>query len=262
MAYFSVGNRQVTNCVFDTVKFYDYSSYFDDGTISFLWEFEGAETPTSTEMNPIVVYSETGTFDVTLTVTRGNGETSTNMENTTDFTWMAWVKGEGQQRAYAGILSQITSNGSIHLNVRDSEVDSTQIGYHHPNGFWWWSSGHYLKPDEWTHLAMVTDATGITIYKNGVPSKHNRTVQPADFDVYYQFNTEGDEVYDYSGNNKHGVLFGSIIKRESDGPYGGGVSESQDISASGTFDYARIPRIAARHQLRTASTARTASSRR
>lgn len=334
MAYFSVGNRQVTNCVFDTVKFYDYSSYFDDGTISFLWEFEGAETPTSTEMNPIVVYSETGTFDVTLTVTRGNGETSTKtiedfmtveladcevstlptlasynlngnsyvevpppgMENTTDFTWMAWVKGEGQQRAYAGILSQITSNGSIHLNVRDSEVDSTQIGYHHPNGFWWWSSGHYLKPDEWTHLAMVTDATGITIYKNGVPSKHNRTVQPADFDVrfiissmtsntgarafkgdidevavysralttdeirlarhltkknpqhpvladddlvaYYQFNTEGDEVYDYSGNNKHGVLFGSIIKRESDGPYGGGVSESQDISASGTFDYA------------------------
>ena len=58
------------------------------------------------------------------------------------------------------------------LNCRDVNPDSTQIGYHYPNGQWWWNSGHYLKPNEWTHLAMVVESNGITIYKNGVGSKH------------------------------------------------------------------------------------------
>ncbi len=43
---------------------------------SLTWSFPGAEVETSTEANPVVTYNKAGTYDVTLTVTRGS-ETAT-----------------------------------------------------------------------------------------------------------------------------------------------------------------------------------------
>lgn len=219
VSHFSVSSRNSSSCYLDTIKFFDYSSYYGATSSTFAWTFEGGTPSTSTEMNPKVVYTTPGIYDVTLQVTDANGQSDTytredfmtifqaetcgpdqlpsfayqntsnyhymtapsmDVENTQTYTMMAWVKGEGVQGEYAGILSHRTSNGSVHLNVRSVGQDSTEIGYHHPNGQWWWSSGLYLVPNQWTHLALVIEPDGIYIYKNGVGKKHNRTVEVAD----------------------------------------------------------------------------------
>ena len=56
--------------------------HFTDNTwgvnlVSWSWTFEGGEPATSSLQNPTVTYNQTGTFDVTLTVTNGNGQTET-----------------------------------------------------------------------------------------------------------------------------------------------------------------------------------------
>jgi hypothetical protein len=216
-AHFSVNTRETKACYLDTTYFYDYSSYSGPG-VTFKWTFEGGSPAISTVMNPKVVYNNPGIFDVTLVVTDGNGNSSTyyrdgfmavtsetgcgpqtlpskaqftnnqnqyvqtpsmGLVNTRNYTMMAWVKGDGTQVDYAGIFSHSLSNGTIVLNARSAGTDSTQLGYHHPNGAWWWDSGHYLKPNQWTHLAIVVEPTGISIYKNGIQSKHSITVAAA-----------------------------------------------------------------------------------
>ena len=237
LAHFAVQSKQTTACALDTSYYYDYSSYYDDGSISFSWTFEGGTPATSTDMNPKVTYATPGIYDVTLVLTDGSGNSSTatktdfisvgqseceistipgkaihNVDNnnyvkapsmditaTQHYTMMAWVKGEGTQRDYAGILSHKLSNGSVHLNVRSVSADSTQLGYHHPNGQWWWNSGLYLVPDQWAHVALVVEPTGISIYKNGIGSKHNRTVVAADLIEKFCMSTmigrEGDRCF-------------------------------------------------------------------
>jgi len=214
-AHFSVDTRNTKACYLDTTYFYDYSSYSGVG-VTFQWTFEGGTPSTSQTMNPKVVYTEPGVFDVSLIVTDANGNSSTytrenfmavtaengcgpqtlpsfaqysngqsryvqtpsmGLTNTNNYSFIAWVKGEGTQVDYAGIFSHdLSEGGRAVLNCRNENPDSTQIGYHYPNGQWWWNSGHYLKPNEWTHLAMVVEPNGITIYKNGVGSKHSFTV--------------------------------------------------------------------------------------
>jgi PKD repeat protein len=57
-------------CEGDEVQFTDYST---GGVTEWAWEFEGGTPAASTEQNPVVTYSETGEFDVTLTVTGPEG---------------------------------------------------------------------------------------------------------------------------------------------------------------------------------------------
>lgn len=45
--------------------------------VAWEWSFPGAETETSVEQNPTVVYSNAGSYDVTLTVTNEKGEKNT-----------------------------------------------------------------------------------------------------------------------------------------------------------------------------------------
>jgi photosystem II stability/assembly factor-like uncharacterized protein len=332
-AHFSVNSRTSNACILDTSYFFDYSSYFGTNA-TFQWTFEGGTPATSTAMNPKVVYLEPGTFDVTLVVTDGNNNSSTytrndfmlvtrekpcgpqvlptyaqfsnnqsqytltpsmGLVNTRNYTFMAWVKGEGTQVDYAGIFShELSSNGRAVLNCRDVNADSTQIGYHYPDGQWWWNSGHYLKPNQWTHLAMVVEANGITIYKNGEGRKHSFTVpvrslitngaigsflgatwyrnfkgfvdeaafynrsltateirnmmhltkqnpkyidqQDAGLIAYYQYNENiGSTVKDVSGNNRDASINGSLQILESDGPFGGGRSQTLNVTSSATI---------------------------
>jgi photosystem II stability/assembly factor-like uncharacterized protein len=235
-AHFSVQSKQTTSCVADTAYFFDYSSYFDNGSITFTWTFEGGSPATSNDMNPKVTYAEPGIFDVSLTIEDGSGGISTitredfmmveqskcdittvpgkamrntdnynyvqapspQVQNTQNYTMTAWIKGEGTQRDYAGILSLVTSTGNVHLNLR-SAAASAEIGYHHPNGQWWWSSGLYLNPNEWTHVALVVEPTGITVYKNGIGAKHTRSVVASDltekFVIGTMINREGDRCF-------------------------------------------------------------------
>lgn len=98
------------------------------------------------------------------------------------YTLMAWVKPEVGIPSYAGILSLSSSTGNVHLNVRDvvAGVDSVPLGYHHPNGQWWFDSGLFLKLNTWTHVALIVEPTRITVVKDGLMSAHTgRAVVPA-----------------------------------------------------------------------------------
>ncbi|WP_019989645.1 LamG-like jellyroll fold domain-containing protein [Rudanella lutea] len=204
----------------DTLFFRDYSAYEGTTGIRFAWTFEGGTPATSTAENPKVVYANPGTYDVSLTVTDANGVSSThtltdfisvtaaycgpdtlrgkamqitaqnsyvqapapNVATTNTYTMMAWVKLNGAQADYAGMLSLSTTTGLVHLNLRDVNPDSTQLGYHHPNGQWWYNSGLYLKPNVWTHVALVVQPNAISVLKDGVRATHTgRNVVPASF---------------------------------------------------------------------------------
>ncbi len=58
-------------CVPLTVEFEDNSS---GGPTSWAWSFPGGTPETSNEQNPVIVYDEPGTYDVSLTVTNAFGE--------------------------------------------------------------------------------------------------------------------------------------------------------------------------------------------
>lgn len=69
------GDDAVANIVAgDKVDFFDLSRGYP---VAWEWSFPGADTPASTEKNPSVVYSNIGSYDVTLTVTDEKGEKNT-----------------------------------------------------------------------------------------------------------------------------------------------------------------------------------------
>ncbi|TXC85307.1 M43 family zinc metalloprotease [Luteibaculum oceani] len=61
-------NGQSVVCPKTVVEFKDKSIF---GVDSWEWSFPGGEPSTSTEQNPSITYNNAGTFDVTLTVTKG-----------------------------------------------------------------------------------------------------------------------------------------------------------------------------------------------
>jgi photosystem II stability/assembly factor-like uncharacterized protein len=202
-------DRNVSVCSRDTFYFDDYS-VLDHSTATWSWSFPGASYVSASNVrNPKVLYTSMGTYNVTLTVTQNGISKSKTINNmvsvesdicgpdtipgsalavnaqenfatsntvfmptTKKYTAMAWVKGNGPQVSYAGILSLGTDSGNVHLNVKNFGTDSAQIGYHHPDGLWQYNSGLYLKPNVWTHLALVIDSNRILIYKDGVAAIH------------------------------------------------------------------------------------------
>ncbi|WP_295728946.1 PKD domain-containing protein [uncultured Muribaculum sp.] len=71
----NTGDDAVANIIAgESIDFIDLSRGYP---ISWEWSFPGAETATSTEKNPTVVYNNIGSYDVTLTVTDGNGGKNT-----------------------------------------------------------------------------------------------------------------------------------------------------------------------------------------
>ncbi len=65
------GSASITAvCEGEEVSFTDMSS---DNVTAWAWTFEGATPATSTEQNPVVVYNDEGTFDVSLVVTAAAG---------------------------------------------------------------------------------------------------------------------------------------------------------------------------------------------
>lgn len=219
-AQIAADKNQTTTCRKDTVFFRDYSAYTGNTNIQFQWTFEGGNPASSTAENPKVIYSATGTYDVSLTVTDASGNVSTQtltdfitvtdgycdpdtlrgksikitaqsnyissetaLPNTNTYTMMAWVKiDRSAPNDAVGILSLKSATGNIHLNTRGWTGDSAQVGYHHPNGQWWYNSGLYLKPNVWTHLALVVEPTKISIVKDGMRASHTgRTVVATTF---------------------------------------------------------------------------------
>ncbi|MCG8577288.1 MAG: T9SS type A sorting domain-containing protein [Flavobacteriales bacterium] len=199
-------------CSRDTVQF-DCYSVLNHAGATWEWAFspEPEYVSSLTDRNPKVVFGTEGNYDVTLTVTDGLGNASSktvenmvhlsnlceadsvpglamecyvdgdyanvpdlNLEATEYFTISAWIKPDGIQGDYTGIvMSDGTAGG---LNFRSGN----ELGYHWPGGAWWWGSGLIVPSGRWSHVAMVASPGSITIYLNGVGETHFVDLDPVD----------------------------------------------------------------------------------
>jgi photosystem II stability/assembly factor-like uncharacterized protein len=199
-------NSFQSGCVRDTFSFDSYS--INDNTATFQWSFPKAtwvSNPNS--RNPKVVYGQAGTYSAILTVKSSQGTDSDTLlnlikvenrcgisplagdalklENKEDFavatpfnvvsntfTMSAWIKPNGSQVAYAGLLFS-DSDGACGLNLRNNN----QLGYHWQDaaGTYNWGSGPTVKLNEWSHVALVITPSAATIYLNGVAYKRTAT---------------------------------------------------------------------------------------
>ncbi|MCC6460620.1 MAG: HYR domain-containing protein, partial [Saprospiraceae bacterium] len=200
------------SCSRDTFYFASHSAA--RAGASFAWSFPGGNPVTSTAENPKVTYSKTGTFDVSLTVTDAFGSSSQtipqliridaadcdpdtlpgkslNLANPGDYvscqpldissntlTLMAWIKPNGAQPGFAGILFS-GSGDACGLNFRNGN----QLGYHWANsaGSYNWAGGPTVSAGEWHHVALVVTPNSATVYLDGIAYSRQATHNAVQF---------------------------------------------------------------------------------
>ena len=202
---------KVSECNRDTLYFDDYSVLNHTGA-SWSWSFPGASFVSNANIrNPKVIYNNSGSYDVSLTITNTAGQTSSKtinqmvtiqsecevdtipgksmycsgsdkhglvpdftLNNTDSLTVTAWVKPVGIQPDYAAIW--MNENGDAGgFNFKNG---NNSLAYHWPGGQWWWDSGLIVTPNQWNFVAMVVKPTGITLYCNEVSATHNIGLSP------------------------------------------------------------------------------------
>jgi PKD repeat protein len=112
-----------------TVNFTDQSTNFPT---SWSWSFEGGTPATSSERNPVVTYSNTGVFDVSLTVTNGNGSDSETIADYIEVTpfVLSWCSSYGSNVAKEWIQSfKLGSNPLNNSGNNGGYGDYTGITY-------------------------------------------------------------------------------------------------------------------------------------
>lgn len=204
-------NAKNIGCSRDTVYFDDYSVLNHQGA-TWQWSFPGASYVSSTTArNPKVIYANPGSFDVSLTISNAQNQTSTksipsmvnvsnacvvdtipgkalrasgsdkhayipdlNLTNVNNFTVTAWVKPNGIQADYSAIFMG-DGPDAAGFNFKDG---SNKLAYHWPGGQWWWNSNINVPANQWSFVVMVVKPTGITLYCNEQSSTHNFTLTP------------------------------------------------------------------------------------
>ncbi len=204
-------------CSRDTAFFDCYSILKHQGA-SWKWSFSPLPDyiSDSNVRNPKVIFGKSGSYDVTLEITDGNNKKSNktinnmvtvlnlcepdtvpgyaldcntnssyasipdlNANQVDSFTMSAWIMPRSLQKNLSAIL--MNDNDAAGLNFyHSSRQPNLQLGYHWKGGQWSWSSGLSVDSMEWSHVAIVATPTGITIYVNGVASRHNRTLSKVD----------------------------------------------------------------------------------
>lgn len=198
-------------CTRDTIPF-DCYSVLNHEDATWTWEFspEPLYISSKTSRNPKVVFGTQGNYAVSLTVTDKLGRSSTyfNPEmikvfnqctaegiagtsiellgdgdyfqtsslntRTNQFTVTAWVHPNGIQQEYSAIFMNDEETAGLNFTGNNNT-----LGYHWPNGAWWWNSGLQVPANEWSYVAMVVEPDGVTVYVNGKGSKHSFTVPQA-----------------------------------------------------------------------------------
>ena len=208
-------NKTSSNCARDTFYFDDYSVLQHDSDVSWAWEFSPTPDYISdvNARNPKVVFGAIGTFDVNLSVQNSQGSDQfsalgmvqitedicrpdiypdlagacfqsgddyvqlPNMDMITDeFTLSAWIKPQGIQSDYTGII--FNDDVSTGLNFSTGN----QLGFHYEDAgsaAWAWSSNLFVPTDEWSYVAMVVTPEGVTLYLNGEPAYRDVPIVPA-----------------------------------------------------------------------------------
>lgn len=214
---FVSGKTQI--CSRDTVEFDSYSVAKESATYS--WNIPGASWTSNLNQREVkAIFPSEGTYTATLTInqagtiddksitvtinnecdpeaTPGNALTLTGESSdyastknalditTNNMTMSAWIKRNGDQESYAGIIfMRQTSSGG--LNFRDNN----ELGFHWNNSQWWWSSGLTVPDNEWAHVAMVISPTETTLYLNGEPAVNTADNDPLAFDGVLNFGAD------------------------------------------------------------------------
>jgi len=92
----------------------------------------------------------------------------------TEATFIAWIKRDGNQSSWHGIIfSRGDGGGTSGLGFRSN---TNEIGYHWNNQYWGWSSGLTPPDDEWCMVAVSINSTSATAYlcqESGITSATN-----------------------------------------------------------------------------------------
>ncbi|MFV8346310.1 LamG-like jellyroll fold domain-containing protein [Flavobacterium sp. ZB4P13] len=212
-AQISVSTAKVSCTQVEKVQFKDYSTV-RNASATWLWSFPGGTPATSTLENPEVSYANApnGKYDATLTVTDAYGtDTQTitgivevlnqcgtsavetipgkaaNLKgasgqnylklsnlnlNKNALTFSCWIKPNGIQTNYSAIFMSQDASSAFGMNFLNG---NNTVGFH-PN--WSWNSGLIAPANQWSHVALVSDGTSVTIYVNGVASSVAGTIPP------------------------------------------------------------------------------------
>lgn len=198
-------------CSRDTVLFDSYSIVEHEGA-EWTWGFqpEPAFIDDANKRNPRVLFSEPGTYDVQLVISQdgvphfntqeamvtvesgceidtvpgmamkisedGDYAQIPNLEltNVSEFTVSAWIKVNGFQNQYSGIV--MADGEAVGLNFQSNN----QLAYHWPNGEWWWESGLQVPTDVWSYVAMTVSPNQVTLYLNDKKAVTAVSLSPAD----------------------------------------------------------------------------------
>jgi len=94
--------------------------------------------------------------------------------NTDRLTLSAWIRREGNQSPFSGILFSRAGSTTAGLNVGNAN----ELRYHWNDGYWDWDSGLVLPDNEWAFVALVVEPSRATIYlgRGGVVSSATNPV--------------------------------------------------------------------------------------
>lgn len=202
-------------CSKTPVRFGDRSAVLHSPGFSRLWQFPGGSPATSVADRVNVTYAQPGKYNVTLVITTEQGSDSMSIQNAVtvlpsectgfdrtpasmldltapadhatlgrfvgtvqEFSFSAWVKPVGIQPSFSAILCTDVDDG-VEQEIGVQFVnDKNELGYLWKDGRWWWNSGLTVRPDEWSHVALVIDSTGAVVYVNGIGSRETFRLPP------------------------------------------------------------------------------------
>ena len=205
------------NCIRDTVFFRDHSAV-TDSNVTWQWSFPGGIPSSSALREPAVIYTATGSYSVTLTVTDAYGSDTQTLNNfitvgngcaadtlpglalslngTTGFaaaaplnlnsnqlTISAWIKPTGQQKDWAGLLFTRSGISTSGLSIKDDN----EIRFHWNANYWNVPTGLYVPDNKWSHIAFVVAPTYVRVYVNGYYYEQSFNVPPDEFDSELAF---------------------------------------------------------------------------
>ncbi len=186
-----------TACIGGTVQFIDVSA---GGPAEWAWTFEGGNPAFSDEKNPVVSYSQPGTFDVTLSITNSLGTDQITMDDyititsldygnlallfdgqndyvevtnesafdfTTALTLEAWIK-PATTSGVQGLISKNFGNNAHPYQIRIHD-DEVLFGFY-SNTIGWQpvqTTSANLQVGQWVHIACTYNMTQAFIYING-----------------------------------------------------------------------------------------------
>jgi PKD repeat protein len=238
-------NKLRSGCSRDTFYFSDYSSV-NELNAGWNWSFPGAiYVSSTTSRNPKVVYGNAGTYDVSLTVSDANGSDSQTLSSliqvdnycdpdivagknlyclnpgdyvqtpslkveTNTITISAWIKPEGNQNAYTGIV--FNDGTSAGLNF----TNNNQLAYHWTGGstHWGWESGLFVPVNEWSYVAMVVSPTQITFYLNEQEASRSVNLEPVLFEELKIGSFKGWVSRNFRGNIEEVSIWNRSLSRD------------------------------------------------